>query len=85
MKKWERRCQVCGNIGNSFTMSEIKPSYRVFYHLKDICTDCGDEIDKHVDYYGVKREKDKQAVKDVLINGIAVQKIYKQMMFAGYY
>ena len=84
MKKWERKCQVCGDIGNSFTMCEIMISYRIFPNLKDICSECGDEIDKYINYYGVKKEKDKQAVKGILLNGVVVQKVYKQLMFAGY-
>lgn len=66
-------------------MRELKKNYRIFESVKDICDSCGDKLDRHVDYYGKKKEKDKAKVRKILIDGKVVNEIFSKLMFAGYY
>lgn len=77
-------CQVCGKQESIFDVKELKPIYRIFEDAKDICSVCGDELDKHVNYYGHKSETDKSKVRHILLNGKLVQDRFNMMMNAGY-
>lgn len=85
MKPWESRCQICGETKSWLSISELKPTYRIFDDLVDVCDDCGKSINRHVNYYGKKKEKDKAAVKSKLLAGAVVNERFRAMMFAGYY
>ena len=66
-------------------MTEIRSCYRIFDSVKDICEKCCDKLDKHVDYYGKKKTKDKLAIRKILLEGKVINEIYSGLMFAGYY
>lgn len=80
-----RKCQVCGVVKSYQLMEELRSIYRVFPDLIDVCGNCGDKLNSHVDYFGEKKESDKKAVRDILINGVAVQDRFGAMMHAGYF
>jgi len=77
-------CQVCGKEESIFNIKEVKSIYRIFQDAKDICSDCGDELDKHVNYYGNKSDSDKDKVRNILLSGKLIQDRFSMMMNAGY-
>ena len=84
MKSWPLTCQVCGKAKSHWYMGEVKSVYRVLPDLADVCNDCGEKMNSHVDYYGKKKQKDKDAVRIILLNGFAVNQRYSALMNAGY-
>ena len=84
MEPWEKTCIVCGKIKSRFVMGELKSVYQVFHDMVDVCNDCGQEINSHLNYYGEKKQEDKDAVKSILLNGFAVNQRYSALMNAGY-
>ncbi len=65
-------------------MTEVRDIYRVLPDVVDVCNKCGGKMNSHVDYYGKKKQKDKDAVRNILLNGFAVSQRYSALMNAGY-
>jgi hypothetical protein len=84
MQSWESTCQVCGKTKSHWDMAEVRSVYRVLPDVADVCYKCGEKMNSHVDYYGKKKQKDKDAVKSILLNGFAVNQRYSALMNAGY-
>ncbi len=84
MKAWESTCQVCGKTKSHWDMTEVRDIYRVLPDVVDVCNKCGGKMNSHVDYYGKKKQKDKDAVRNILLNGFAVSQRYSALMNAGY-
>lgn len=81
MKNSERPCSICG-IESLFT-EEIKSIYAV--HGNDhICESCGDIANSFVNYYGKKKQKDLDALKQYLNSGVYAMTKYSRQMNAGY-
>jgi len=78
------KCQVCGVVKSYQLMGELRSIYRVFPDLVDVCDSCGDKLNSHLDYFGDKKEKDKKAVRGILLGGVGVQGRFSEMMNAGY-
>ncbi len=84
MESWEGNCSVCGKVKSRFAMGKLKSVYQVFPDMFNVCSDCGQQINSHLNYYGEKKQEDKDAVRSILLNGFAVNQRYSALMNAGY-
>ena len=76
------RCDVCGS--RDYFIDQLRSIYRVV-DTEFICENCAEKVNKFVNYYGPKKDKDRQAVKRFLNSGINATRAYESMMNAGYY
>lgn len=83
----------CGHCG--LTVSNYQHEYYNFKELldhharrvgyKDICDKCGTRADSFINYYGMKKQKDLEALHRYLISGILPMRQYSMLINAGYY
>jgi protein-arginine kinase activator protein McsA len=68
-------CDRCGHNCGWFNLTEMLESYKVG-GIFEICNKCASKANSFVNYYGVKKEKDRISVFNFLLSGAEVQKRY---------
>lgn len=66
-------CDRCGKNCGWFNLTEMRDTYKVG-GIVEVCNRCGDKANSFVNYYGAKKEKDRNSVFNFLLSGSEVQK-----------
>jgi hypothetical protein len=84
-----KQCFVCGITYTDrqygfWNMTEVKDIYLVSEH-KDLCNKCGSKANSFLNYWGVKKQVDKEMLRKFLVSGVLPMLKYNAQMNAGYY
>lgn len=83
MFKPNNTCHRCGIKCGWFDLTELREIYRCGGMI-EICNKCGSKSDSFINYYGKKKQKDKDDLFEFLLSGKLVQDRFYQINNAGY-